>query len=77
MSSSSARTGRSGLWIGVLRFFRALRAVWFPSSVGMFVYMFVTSTVHRSMSLSNVLFSNVWMRYVVSLSRWVVACLSQ
>ena len=80
MSNNSARTAVSGMGVEFLSVVRALIAAWFPSAVGMFVYMLVTSTVQRIMSLQNVCFSKVWMRCVVSLmyvGKRTTACFSQ
>ena len=51
MCSKSAKTVISGIDIDVFNSVRALSAAWFPSSVGMVVYILVMSTVQRRMSL--------------------------
>ena len=79
MFSRSDRTSVSGMFESGLEFFSlssALRAAWLPSSVGMLLYMLVTSRV----SLSNTLSSMVCMRCVVFLmydGRMITACFSQ
>ena len=48
MYSRYAKTVTSGIDVDV---FKSLSAAWFPSSVGMFVYILVMSTVQRRMIL--------------------------
>ena len=47
MCSRSAKTVTSGIDVDVFKSVRALSAAWFPSSVGMFVYILVMSTAQR------------------------------
>ena len=41
LSNCSASTERFGIWVMGFRFLRALRTVWLPSPVGIFVYVLV------------------------------------
>ena len=83
MSSRSDKTSMSGMFesgLEIFSAFSALRAAKLPSSVGMLVYMLVTSIVQRRVSFSNTLSSMVCIRCVVSLmydGRRTTACFSQ
>ena len=54
MSKSSFITVMSGMSVAHFMFSEALIAALFPSSMGMFVYLFVTSMEHSRMSVEKV-----------------------
>ena len=69
-----------GMSVWHFKFSRALIAALFPSSMGILVYMFVTSIEQSKMSLAKVMSSMVFMKWVESLmydGRSLTACLSQ
>ena len=73
-------TAMSGMSVAHFMFSKALIAALFPSSMGMFVYMFVTSMEHSRMSVEKVIFSMVFIKCVESLmydGMSLTACFSQ
>ena len=69
-----------GMSVWHFKFSRALIAALFLSSMGILVYMFVTSIEQSKMSLAKVMSSMVFMKWVESLmydGRSLTACLSQ